>query len=146
MRKDGGGSPRRLLCVENETTASDVVPRLLFCKGQTPQGNLSFFCFVFFSKKMKWGPGARPLVADRRRRRSVKKTCRWQVFSVGPAVNRRGDGSGRSTRMSNYADLPWGFSLIVAPIKRRTTQRLLPTLRGSFYKLYPSANPSVSSR
>ena len=43
MRKDGGGSPRRLLCVENETTASDVVPRLLFCKGQTPQGNLSFF-------------------------------------------------------------------------------------------------------
>ena len=46
--------------------------------------------------------------------------------------------------MSNYADLPGGFSLIVVPIKRRTTQRLLPALRGSFYKLYQSANPSVS--
>ena len=51
------------------------------------------------------------LVADRRRRRSVKKTCRGQVFSAGPAVNRRGDGSGRSTKMSSYAILPWGFSL-----------------------------------
>ena len=47
--------------------------------------------------------------------------------------------------MSNYADLPWGFSLIVAPIKRRTTQRLLPTLRGSFDSLYKSDNSPVSS-
>ena len=46
--------------------------------------------------------------------------------------------------MSTYADLPWGFSLIVAPIKRRTTQRLLPTLRGSFDSLYKSDNSPVS--
>ena len=46
--------------------------------------------------------------------------------------------------MSNYADLPWGFSLIVAPIKRRTTQRQSPTLRGSSYRIYGFDNPSVS--
>ena len=46
--------------------------------------------------------------------------------------------------MNNYADLPWGFSLIVAPIKRRTTQRQSPTLRGSFDSLYKSDNSPVS--
>ena len=46
--------------------------------------------------------------------------------------------------MSNYADLPWGFSLIVAPIKRRTTQRQSPPLRGSFDSLYKSDTSHVS--
>ena len=43
----------------------------------------TFFRFLFFLKKRKWGHGAKPLVADRSQRRSVKETCQWQVFSVG---------------------------------------------------------------
>ena len=46
--------------------------------------------------------------------------------------------------MSNYADLPWGFSLIVAHPQRRTTQHLPPTPHDFPNSLCKSVNPSVS--
>ena len=53
-------------------------------KNQAAQRDLSFLGYLFHEKG-NWGPGAKPLVADRSQRRSVKKTCQWQVFSVGHA-------------------------------------------------------------
>ena len=56
--------------------------RAFCCQSLSSAGQFKF-CGAF--SKATRVLGVKPLVADRSQRRSVKKTCQWQVFSVGHA-------------------------------------------------------------
>ena len=121
-------------------------------KVQAAQRPLSFFCFVFFSKKRKWVPRAKPLVAVRRRRRSVKKTCQWQVFSVGHACFTgmvlwfllicKGEFSAPLKRGRTLAG---GSPFHVVHYKRGTTQRCVVLLLGCTTPTSPQSAYADSS-
>ncbi len=66
-----------------------------------------------------------------------------EVGSRGLAQNSAGKGE-FSASLKRGETLAGGFPFHVAHIKRKTTQRQSPTLRGSSYRIYGFDNPSVS--
>ena len=99
--------------------------------GQAAQGALASFRFLLllgrqgsgFQGQSPWSPSA-----DGERPPCAKSAGKGE-FS---ALLKRGE------------TLAGGFPSYAAHYKRRTTQRLFPTLRGSFYWRYGFGNPSVS--
>ena len=99
--------------------------------GQAPQGPLSFFSLPFLLEEKEVGSKGKALG---RRPQTAKDPHAQQSAGKGEfsALLKRGE------------TLAGGFPSYAAHHKRRTTQRLFPTLCGSFYWRYGFGNPSVS--